>query len=73
MPAHIRGCDAKSARSVDQGRPIRKTSVGTLTPAREDSQPKSQPLRNSTCLPSGRGRVNVESRAARKPATDGFG
>lgn len=31
--------------------------------------PKSQPLRNPTCLPSGRGRVNVETPPARPAKT----
>ena len=40
MPAHIRGCDAKTARSVDQGGANRDERPLRFIPAEEDAQPQ---------------------------------
>lgn len=40
MPAHIRGCDAEFARSVDQDEPAKKTSIRSSNPAEEDARPR---------------------------------
>ena len=55
MPAHIRGCDAKSARSVDQGRRVKKNVSRSLTPAVEDARPQITALRQPYMFTIGAG------------------
>lgn len=40
MPAHIRGCDAKSARSVDRGKTRSEITSAETHPAEEDALPR---------------------------------
>ena len=65
MPAHIRGCDAKYARSVDQGRAwSRKTSKANPPLRKRPSALNYSANATLHAYHPGRGQVNAQTSAA---------
>ena len=66
MPAHIRGCDAKYARSVDQGRAwSRKTSKDNPPLRRQPSALNHSANATLHAYHPERAQVNAQTRAAK--------
>ena len=65
MPAHIEGVMPNPHEALTEADRLRRTSAKSLTAAREDALPQITAIRNLTCLPSCRKKVNAESRPGR--------